>query len=293
MATIVFFHAHPDDEAIATAGTMASLAEQGHRVVLVTATRGELGEIPEGLLAPGQSLAEYRKVELDEACRILGVARQAYLDYLDSGMAGEETNHRPGSFASADVDEAAAALAAILEDESATVLVTYDEHGGYGHPDHIQVHRVGVAAAERAGTPILYYSTMNRDEVRNLAERTADSDWEPPDGSTDGMEEMGEPASRITTAVDVLPWIDRKRRAMQVHASQISDDSFFLSMPDDVFSLVWGREWYIQVRPEPEHSGPDHWASELQLEPGTAAVPGSTASGRPVTSPGPGTGVRS
>ncbi len=68
---------------------------------------------------------------------------------------------------------------------------------------------------------------------------------------------MGEPATRITTAVDVLPWIDRKRRAMQAHASQISEDSFFLSMPDDVFSLVWGREWYIQVRPEPEHSGPD------------------------------------
>jgi len=280
MATIVFFHAHPDDEAIATAGTMACLSDQGHRVVLVTATRGELGEIPEGLLADGETLAERREAELGEACRILGVARQTYLDYLDSGMAGEDTNLRPGCFAAADVGEAGEALAAILRAESADVLVTYDEHGGYGHPDHIQVHRVGVAAARLAGTPVLYYSTMNRDQVADLMQDLGDSDWEPPEGSTDGMEDMGEPAGRITTAVDVLPWIDRKRRSMQAHVSQISEESFFLSMPDDVFPLVWGREWYIRIRPEPEGSGPDHWEPALLLDatPGpeqmTATVPG-------------------
>jgi LmbE family N-acetylglucosaminyl deacetylase len=265
MATIVFFHAHPDDEAIATAGTMAGLSDQGHRVVLVTATRGELGEIPDGLLRPGETLSERRKVELDEACEILGVAQQIYLDYLDSGMAGEDTNLRPGCFAAAGVEEAGSALAAILRRESAEVLVTYDEHGGYGHPDHIQVHRVGVAAAEMAGTPVLYYSTMNRDQVADLMRDVGDSDWQPPEGSTDGMEDMGEPASRITTAVDVLPWIEHKRRAMQAHESQISEESFFLSMPDDVFSMVWGREWYIRIRPEPEGSGPDHWEPALFL----------------------------
>ena len=266
MATIVFFHAHPDDEAIATAGTMAALADQGHRVVLVTATQGELGETPDGLLAPGETLAQRRQIELDEACRILGVAHHEYLDYLDSGMAGEDTNLRPGSFAGADVGEAAAALSAILTAEGAEVLVTYDEHGGYGHPDHVQVHRVGVAAAELASTPVLYYSTMNRDQVQNLASLVADTGWEPPEGSPDGSGEMGEPASRITTAVDVSPWIERKRRAMQAHASQISEDSFFLSMPDEVFSIVWGREWYIRVRPAPERSGPEHWEPALLLD---------------------------
>jgi LmbE family N-acetylglucosaminyl deacetylase len=265
MATVVFFHAHPDDEAIATAGTMAALAEQGHRVVLVTATRGELGEIPEGLLGPGETLVERRGRELDEACRILGVADHSYLDYLDSGMAGEESNHRTGAFAAADVDEAAQALAAILRRESADVLVTYDEHGGYGHPDHIQVHRVGVAAAGRASTPILYYATMNRDQVADLVNQLGETDWEPPEGTFDGIEGMGEPASRITTAVDVVPWIEQKHRSMRAHASQISEDSFFLSMPDDVFSLVWGREWFIRVRPEPERSGPDHWEPWLLL----------------------------
>ena len=274
MATIVFFHAHPDDEAIATAGTMASLSDQGHRVVLVTATRGELGEIPEGLLAPGETLAERRKVELGEACRILGVTRQAYLDYLDSGMAGEDTNDRPGSFAAADVDEAGAALAAILRGESADVLVTYDEHGGYGHPDHVQVHRVGMAAAGLAGTPIVYFATMNRDQVGDLMNDAGDTGLEPPEATAGGVEEMGEPASRITTAVDVLPWIDRKRRSMQAHVSQIGEDSFFLAMTDELFSMVWGREWYIRVRPEPHASGPDHWepALLLQVDAGTGGA---------------------
>jgi len=268
MATVVFFHAHPDDEAIATAGTMAGLADAGHRVVLVTATRGELGEIPDGLLDPGESLAERRNKELDEACRILGVAHQTYLGYLDSGMAGEDTNLRPGTFAEADVGVAGASLADLLARESADVLVIYDEHGGYGHPDHIQVHRVGMAAADLASTPVVYLSTMNRDLVGELTALADDTDWEPPAGSTEGMEEMGEPASRITTAVDVAPWIERKRRAMSAHASQIGEESFFLSMPDDLFSTVWGREWYIRIRPAPDRSGPDAWEPELLLRAG-------------------------
>jgi LmbE family N-acetylglucosaminyl deacetylase len=249
MATVVFVHAHPDDEAIATGGTMAKMADEGHRVVLVTATRGELGELPEGGLDPGESLTERRVAELDRACRILGVARQVYLDYLDSGMAGEPSNDRPGSFASADIDEAARRLAGVLADEKADVLVTYDEHGGYGHPDHIQVHRVSMAAADLAGTPVVYLSTMNRDFMASLAARVEESDWKPPAGSTDSVATMGEPESRLTTEVDVTGWIDRKRESMRVHASQISEDSFFLAMPEDVFALVWGREWYIRVKP--------------------------------------------
>ena len=272
MATVVFFHAHPDDEAIATGGTMAALADAGHRVVLVTATRGELGEIPEGLLAPGETLVERREKELDEACRILGVARQDYLGYLDSGMAGEDTNLRPGSFAGADVGAAGASLADLLARESADVLVIYDEHGGYGHPDHIQVHRVGMAAAELASTPIVYLSTMNRDLVGELATLAEDTGWEPPAGSTDGMEEMGEPASRITTAVDVGPWIERKRQAMRAHPSQISEESFFLAMPDDVFSMVWGREWYIRERPAFDRSAQGGWEPGLLLDAGAAGA---------------------
>ena len=145
MATAVFFHAHPDDEAIQTGGTMARMAAEGHRVVLVTATRGELGEVPDGLLDPGRPWPSGALVELAEACGVLGVARHVYLGYQDSGMVGEATNDDPACFWQADVDEAAARLAAILGEEDADVFATYDENGGYGHPDHIQVHRVGTA----------------------------------------------------------------------------------------------------------------------------------------------------
>jgi LmbE family N-acetylglucosaminyl deacetylase len=277
MATVTFFHAHPDDEAIATGGTMAKMAEEGHRVVLVTATRGELGEIPEGLLDPGESLTDRRIDELTEACRHLGVSRQLFLDYHDSGMAGEDTNDRPGSFAAADVGEAAAALADILTEERTDVLVTYDEHGGYGHPDHVQVHNVGMEAARRAGVPVVYMATMNRDFFRSMSGMAAEAGVDLPEGTAEDMQTMGEPASRLTTEVDVSPWIERKREAMRAHASQISETSFFLALPDDLYTQVWGREWYIRVTPEVTEPAPP-WESSLMVGVGSSIDrPGGTA----------------
>ena len=254
MSTVTFFHAHPDDEAIATGGTIASLAEQGHRVVLVTATRGELGEATDDFLDPGETLGERRAVELAEAARVLGVARQLFLGYEDSGMEGELSAVRPGCFATADVDEAIGRLAAILEEEASDVLVVYDEHGGYGHPDHVQVHTVGMGAADLAGTPVVYMTTMDRDFMIELRRQAAESEFGP-DDNLEGAETMGEPAARITTELNVSPWVMTKRDAMRAHASQIGDDSFFLSMPDDMFATVWGQEWFIRVRPDPEGLG--------------------------------------
>ena len=250
MATVTFFHAHPDDEAIATGGTMASLAAEGHRVVLVTATRGELGEVADGILEAGESLGERRATELAEAASVLGVARQLFLGYHDSGMEGEDSNTRPDCFATADGDEAADRLAGILVEESTDVLVVYDEHGGYGHPDHVQVHTVGMAAAERAGTPIVYMTTMDRGFMLELRRRVAESEFGPED-NLEGADTMGEPSERITTEVDVRSYVETKREAMRAHASQIGEESFFLSMPDDLFTEVWGQEWFIRVRPEP------------------------------------------
>ncbi len=250
MATVTFFHAHPDDEAIATGGTMASLAAEGHRVVLVTATRGELGEVADGILEAGESLGERRATELAEAASVLGVARQLFLGYHDSGMEGEDSNTRPDCFATADGDEAADRLAGILVEESTDVLVVYDEHGGYGHPDHVQVHTVGMAAAERAGTPVVYMTTMDRGFMLELRRRAAESEFGPED-NLEGADTMGEPSERITTEVDVRSYVEAKREAMRAHASQIGEESFFLSMPDDLFTEVWGQEWFIRVRPEP------------------------------------------
>jgi LmbE family N-acetylglucosaminyl deacetylase len=244
---------------------MASLADQGHRVVLVTATGGELGEVPDGLLGPDESLAERRAVEVADAARILGAQRQVFLGYEDSGMEGEESASRPGCFATTDVDEAARRLAGLLAEEGSDVLVTYDEHGGYGHPDHVQVHRVGMAAADLAGTPVVYMATMDRDFMIGLRAQATESGLLPAE-EMEGAETMGEPGTRITTQVGVGPWVDTKRRAMRAHASQIPEDSFFLAMPDDVFATVWGQEWYVRARPEPVGLGDGVRESGLVLD---------------------------
>ena len=173
--TLVTFHAHPDDEAIATAGVMAKAASEGHRVVLVVATRGEHAGFGHQMLEPGEKMSQRRVQETQRAAEILGVSRVEFLGYVDSGMMGTPENDAQDSFWTADVDEAAQRLAKILDEERADVLTIYDDHGGYGHPDHIQVHRVGARAAELAGTPIVYESTINRDHIRRLLEQAVAS----------------------------------------------------------------------------------------------------------------------
>ncbi|HTK15688.1 MAG TPA: PIG-L family deacetylase [Acidimicrobiia bacterium] len=242
--TLVLFHAHPDDEAIATGGTMALAKSEGHRVVLVSATRGELGEHAPESLAPGERLVDRRVAELHAAAEVLGADRVEFLDYLDSGMAGEPTNDAPGSFASADVEEAAVRLARILDEEQADVLTIYDENGNYGHPDHIQVHVVGVRAAELAGTRRVYEATANRDHLRRMMEQMP-QDPDAPEAPAD-LDTLGVTEDQITTTVDVRAFVDAKRAAMIAHASQIPDDSFFLQMPLEVFREAFGWEWFIR-----------------------------------------------
>jgi LmbE family N-acetylglucosaminyl deacetylase len=248
--TLVTFHAHPDDESIATGGVMAQAADAGHRVVLVVATKGEVGEVDEGFLDPGESLEDRRVAETLRAADVLGVARVEFLGYRDSGMVDTADNDAPGSFWSADLDEAAARLAALLEEEHADVLTVYDDNGGYGHPDHIQVHRVGVRAAEMAGTPRVYESTINRDHVREMMMRFRDEVPEgveqPPGVDDPDSITIGVPEALITTTVDVRDFADKKREALTQHASQVDETSFFLAMPVDRFREAFGHEWFIR-----------------------------------------------
>lgn len=262
MATLVTFHAHPDDEAIATGGTMARAAAAGHRVVLVTATAGDLGEVAEGFLAPGETLAERRTAELKAAAEILGVARTEILGYRDSGMVGTPANEDPGCFWRADLEEAAARLATILTEEEAEVLTIYDDHGNYGHPDHVQVHRVGVRAAELAGVPRVYEATVNRDAFVRLMSQAAERGLlEIPD--IDGVgADMGLPESQLTTVVDVSAYLDVKRAAMAAHASQIGETSFFLAMPPEAFVAAFSSEWYRRRDPGSERK-PGDWETDL------------------------------
>jgi LmbE family N-acetylglucosaminyl deacetylase len=245
MATFVTFQAHPDDESITVGGTMRKAADEGHRVVLVVATGGELGEIPEGLLAEGETLVQRRAAETRAAADILGVKRLEFLGYHDSGMMGWEQNSAPGAFWNASVEEAAQRLAAILVEERADVITFDDDNGGYGHPDHIQVHRVGRRAAEIAGTPRVYQHTSNRDEAyerwRRYAEETG---AELPDFEGN---EFGKPAAELTARVDVRDHVEAKRAGMRAHLSQIPEDSWFLAMPDEHFREAFGTEWFIRA----------------------------------------------
>lgn len=257
MATLVTFHAHPDDESIATGGTMAKAASEGHRVVLVLATRGELGEPVEGVLRDGEELWQRRVVETHRSAEILGAERVEFLGYEDSGMMGESTNENPNCFWQADLDEAAEKLAALLNEVDADLLTIYDDHGGYGHPDHIQVHRVGRRAAELAGVPHVFQGTMNRDRIRQMMRARLHLDAE--DGTVSLSEEeqermsrvegeeFGSPEVLITHAIDVTDYLGVKRKSMEAHESQISEESFFMAMPPEAFRLAFGTEWYIEL----------------------------------------------
>jgi len=252
MSTIVAFHAHPDDESISMGGTLARAAAAGHRVVVVTATDGSRGEVPDGFLGDGENLAQARKLELAAATKILGVTRVEMLGYADSGMMGTTGNDNPQALWQAGLDEAAGRLAAILREENADVLTVYDPHGGYGHPDHSQVHRVGHRAGQLAATARVFETTMNRDRIQQMQEALGDGDEVSSAARRDDpdLDQIGMPDVEITTAVDVSDWLDLKRSAMVAHASQITPDSWFLKLPPSVFSAAFGTEWFIRKSPE-------------------------------------------
>jgi LmbE family N-acetylglucosaminyl deacetylase len=259
VATLVCFHAHPDDESITTSGTMAKAAAAGHRVVLVVATGGEHGESPDDL-APGETLVERRRAETQQSADLIGVSRVVWLGYEDSGMTGWEQNKNPASFLQADVEEAAERLAEVLTDEGADVVTVYDWHGNYGHPDHIKVHTVGHRAAELAGTPAVYEATFNRDGFERMVRdaRAAGIDFGPSDASdedpnswTDDGEPMGTSEAELTTAVDVTDMLAVKRASLACHRSQVTDTAMLLGMNEAWFARSFGTEWFIRKGAKP------------------------------------------
>jgi len=225
----VVLHAHPDDEAIFTAATVHRLARAGARVVLVTATAGELGPVLRPLHA-GETLADRRRVELERACARLGVARLVLLGHRDSGMAGWSSNAHPDALAAADVPTVARRLAEICVAESAETLVHYDPGGIYGHPDHVAVHRIGVAAAALAGLTT-YEATVDSADRRgrHLVDLAAG-------GGTVGWDTSGIATVVDADAVDLAA----KRAAMAAHASQVPREAVRRSG----FAAAYGREWY-------------------------------------------------
>jgi N-acetyl-1-D-myo-inositol-2-amino-2-deoxy-alpha-D-glucopyranoside deacetylase len=270
---LLLVHAHPDDETIGTGATMAKYAAEGALVTLVTCTLGEEGEI----LEPGLShlassaddaLGEHRIGELAAACAALGVRDHRFLGgpgrWRDSGMMGTPQNDRPEAFWQADLDDAVRALVAVVREVRPQVVVTYDEKGGYGHPDHIQAHRVTVQAFDRAGDPSyapeagapwqpsrLYYTAFPKSVLQagidHLRER-GDTDFFGVESADDLP--FGNPDEEVTTEIDAREHLAAKVAAMRAHATQISVDGPFFALSDNVGQQAMGVEYFVLARGE-------------------------------------------
>ncbi|MCA0292036.1 MAG: PIG-L family deacetylase [Actinobacteria bacterium] len=248
--TLVAFHAHPDDEALLTAGTMAKAAAAGHRVVLVLATNGDLGLTDSATRA--RDLGAQRLAEARRSADELGVARVEWLGYADSGMGPELYADPPGRtrFVRAPVAEAAQRLAVLLREESADVLLSYDARGGYGHRDHVRVHEVAAAAARLAGTSRVLEATIPRDLLAAAVRLSARVYRYPPEFDIEGFCSAFSARRDITHRIDVLRFAAAKRAAMRAHASQALADgadrtlAAFLRIPRPAYDLIFGREWF-------------------------------------------------
>ena len=248
--TLLLVHAHPDDEASTTGGILAKYAAEGIRTVLVTCTNGELGDHPEA--KPGEEahsteeVVELRLRELRASCDVLGVQHLELLGFHDSGMMGWEANDAPGSFWSMPVDEAAKPLIALLEKYQPQVVVTYDDFGFYGHPDHIQAHRITIAALDAIGSDAkLYFPAFKRSDLPAFVAALEEAGMEP----LELDEGFGAPDEQIGASIDCIAQAPQKRAALEAHASQ-RENIPFLEFPDPVFVTAFGTEHYVRARPE-------------------------------------------
>jgi len=259
--TLVAFHAHPDDEALFTGGTLARCAAEGHRVVVVVATAGE-----QGLTAgDGGSLGETRRAELSRSAEALGVARVVELGYADSGLDGPLP---PRSFCAEAVGAAAERLAVVLREERADAITIYDAAGGYGHRDHVRVHEVGLAAAGLAGTRLVLEATVAREPLRRAVRWLNRAGVRPGGMTAADFDRAYVARAEITHEIDVRRWVPAKRQALAAHASQATGGTdvrtvaLLSRLPLPLARIVLGREWYVEVGRMPgRHRVDDLFAS--------------------------------
>lgn len=262
--TLMAVHAHPDDEATSTGGVLAKAAAEGIRTVLVTCTDGRCGDGPDGV-KPGEPghdpevVVQLRRQELEKSCAVLGVSDLELLGYADSGMMGWATNDAPGAFWATPVEQAAARLAELMERYRPDVVVTYDENGFYGHPDHIQAHRITMAATTMTRLPAkVYWTTVPRSGMAEFARamRELGADWEEPEPDQP-MPELGLPDEQITTWVDTRAFGGQKFDALAAHASQ-GENIFFLRMGRDRLTEMMGWETFVRVYDRTGAALPEH-----------------------------------
>jgi N-acetyl-1-D-myo-inositol-2-amino-2-deoxy-alpha-D-glucopyranoside deacetylase len=259
---ILLVHAHPDDETINNGATMALYADKGAQVTLITCTRGEEGEVLVPALAHLASseqdlLGQHRETELALAMKALGISDHRYLGapsvkFRDSGMMGTDPNNRPDVFWQADLDSAARLLVAVIDEIKPQILITYDEFGGYGHPDHIQAHRVAMRAAELSTWQIqkIYWNTMPKSVIAQGMEKMKEigSDFFGAE-SVDDIP-FAKDDEFVTTLIDGGAYVDNKMSAMKAHETQIALDGPFFALSNNLGLQIWGDEYYTLVKGE-------------------------------------------
>ncbi len=269
--TLLCVHPHPDDESIACGGVLARYGDEGIATHVVTCTGGEAGENLAGIDLGDHDLVWHRHREMADAVAALKLTGHHWLGFRDSGMAGTDDNHRPDAFAAVDLYEAAGRLARIVRELQPDVVVSDDEHGTYGHPDHVRAHRVTERALAMAADPWWdtgqepwqvakrYVHTLSRGRMWKLHQLLTSQDLASPFGeeALAGPEDLpfGSPDDQVTTRVDVSRWLDRKQDAMRAHRSQIGDDSFFFNMPDDMIDQGFGVEEFVRLSGALEPAG--------------------------------------
>ena len=252
--TLMAVHAHPDDEATSTGGVLARYAAEGITTVLVTCTDGRCGDGPGGVKPddPGHepaAVVAMRQAELEASCAALKVAHLETLGYADSGMMGWPTNSAPGSFWTTPVAEAANRLAELIREYRPDVVVTYDENGFYGHPDHIQAHRVTMAAVALTDIPAkVYWTTAPHSMMADFAKvmQEIGVEWAEPDAASEPGPQLGLPDEEITTWVDTSMYGAQKFDALATHSSQ-SENIFFLQLGRERFTELMGMETFVRV----------------------------------------------
>jgi LmbE family N-acetylglucosaminyl deacetylase len=255
MPTLMAVHAHPDDEASSTGGVLARYAEEGLTTVVVMCTNGELGDLPGGIKPDAEGhdealVVKTRMDELERACKILEVTHLELLGYRDSGMADWEHKGHPEAFCNVPVDVIVARLVPLFERHRPDIVIAYNEDGAYNHPDHIQASRVAIAASEQTGIPKkVYLSAMRGNRwarMREILEELGVELPARPQPSEEWLKKAAEQEARITSTVDVSPYVGRKLEALRTHASQIQD-SFWSQIPDEALAEMFGEESFIRV----------------------------------------------
>jgi N-acetyl-1-D-myo-inositol-2-amino-2-deoxy-alpha-D-glucopyranoside deacetylase len=277
---LLLVHAHPDDECFATGGLIARSIAEGRRVDLVVCTGGEEGEVHDPALDPDEARPRMREIRTAELeCSVAALSSHGpgelhlhRLGYRDSGMMETEANKHPDAFWQADLEEATGRLVAVIRAVQPAVMVTYDANGNYGHPDHINAHRIAVAAMQAAADSSRYAEAgrayavakfyevaFNRDRwtsvMQEMKERGIKLPWDvdaeadaKPEGETAEEEAFGVPEAEITTLVDVGAWSAAKRSAMECHRTQLQDFGWLLDLPDDLASRILSPESFVLTR---------------------------------------------